>query len=76
MITAAARSISVEPSPPDFAGFGCAAASIDGDHAARLRAGSPPVVARVHEGWTICDLRTVDPADDAVLTDALTACTS
>ena len=30
-----------------------------------------PVVARVHEGSTICDLRTVDPADDGVLAAAL-----
>jgi len=53
-----------------------AGVAIDGDHAARLRVGSLPIVARVHEGWTICDLRTVDPADDGVLADALTACTS
>ena len=53
-----------------------AGVALDGDHAARLRAGSPPVVARVHEGWTICDLRTVDPADDGVLAQSLTACTS
>jgi len=53
-----------------------AGVAVDGDHAARLRTGSPPIVARVHEGWTICDLRTVDPADDRVLADALTACTS
>ncbi len=53
-----------------------AGVAIDGDHAAPLRAGSPPIVARVHEGWTICDLRTVDPADDAVLAEALAACTS
>jgi hypothetical protein len=50
--------------------------AIDGDHAAHLRANSPPIVARVHEGWTTCDLRTVDPADDTVLLDALTRCTS
>jgi L-seryl-tRNA(Ser) seleniumtransferase len=53
-----------------------AGVAVDGDFAARLRAGTPPVVARVHDGRTICDLRTVDPADDAVLADALAACTS
>jgi L-seryl-tRNA(Ser) seleniumtransferase len=45
--------------------------ALDGDHAAALRAGDPPVVARVHEGMTVCDLRTVDPADDPVLAAAL-----
>jgi hypothetical protein len=28
-------------------------------------------VARVHEGATVCDLRTVDPADDQLLAKAL-----
>jgi L-seryl-tRNA(Ser) seleniumtransferase len=45
--------------------------ALAGDHAAALRAGDPPVIARVHEGRTIIDLRTVDPADDAVLAKAL-----
>jgi len=53
-----------------------AGVAIDGDHAARLRAGGPPIVARVHEGWTVCDLRTVDPADDGLLAEALARCTS
>jgi L-seryl-tRNA(Ser) seleniumtransferase len=53
-----------------------AGVAIDGDHAARLRTGAPPIVARVHDGWTICDLRTVDPADDLVLAEALARCTS
>jgi L-seryl-tRNA(Ser) seleniumtransferase len=44
---------------------------LDGDHAAALRANDPPIVARVHDGRTICDLRTVDPADDPVLAKAL-----
>ena len=48
-----------------------AGVALDGDHAARLRANDPPVVARVHEGMTICDLRTVDPLDDPVLAAAL-----
>jgi len=47
--------------------------ALDGDHTAALRAGDPPVIARVHEGRTVLDLRTVDPADDAVVAKALTA---
>jgi L-seryl-tRNA(Ser) seleniumtransferase len=43
-----------------------------GDHLAALRAGTPPVVARVRDGRTSLDLRTVDPADDAVVVAALT----
>lgn len=39
--------------------------------AARLRAGDPPVVVRVADGALLCDLRTVDPADDALLAAAL-----
>jgi L-seryl-tRNA(Ser) seleniumtransferase len=45
--------------------------AVPGDHTAALRANDPPVVARVHEGATVCDLRTVDPADDSVLADAV-----
>jgi L-seryl-tRNA(Ser) seleniumtransferase len=44
-----------------------------GDHLAALRSGTPPVVARVRDGRTSLDLRTVDPADDAVVVAALTA---
>ena len=44
---------------------------LHGDRTAALRAGDPPVIARVHEGRTILDLRSVDPADDAVLAKAL-----
>lgn len=47
--------------------------ALDGDRTASLRAGDPPVIARVHEGRTILDLRTVDPGDDAVLAKALTS---
>jgi L-seryl-tRNA(Ser) seleniumtransferase len=46
---------------------------IDGDHSAALRAGDPPVIARVHDGATVIDLRSVDPADDLLLGKALTA---
>ncbi len=44
---------------------------VDGDHRAALRAHTPPVVARARDGATICDLRTVDPADDRILARAL-----
>jgi L-seryl-tRNA(Ser) seleniumtransferase len=44
---------------------------VDGDHAARLRAGEPPVVARVEQGRTLLDLRTVDPANDKAVAEAL-----
>jgi hypothetical protein len=39
-----------------------------------LRAWSPPVIARVHEGRTVCDLRTVLPEQDDQLVSALAAC--
>jgi len=48
-----------------------AGVALDGDFAARLRRHDPPIVARVHEGMTVCDLRTVDPLDDPVLARAL-----
>lgn len=37
----------------------------------RLRAAEPPVIARIDNGRLLADLRTVDPADDAVLLAAL-----
>jgi len=49
--------------------------ALDGDHTAALRTFSPPVIARVHEGRTIVDLRTVEPADDATVTEAVRAAT-
>ncbi len=48
-----------------------AGVELDGDYAAALRANDPPVVARVNEQTTVIDLRTVDPADDAVVTAAV-----
>jgi L-seryl-tRNA(Ser) seleniumtransferase len=39
--------------------------SIAGDRAADLRAATPPIIARVHEGRTLLDLRTIHPDDDA-----------
>ena len=53
-----------------------AGVAIDGDHTASLRAHEPPVIARVHEGRTVCDLRTVDASDDPVVAKALLSCTS
>jgi L-seryl-tRNA(Ser) seleniumtransferase len=44
-----------------------------GDRTADLRAAAPPVVARVAEGRTVCDLRTVDPGDDPHLARVLAA---
>jgi len=47
--------------------------AVNGDRSATLRLNDPPVVARVDAGRTICDLRTVDPADDEILKSALAA---
>jgi L-seryl-tRNA(Ser) seleniumtransferase len=52
-----------------------AGVALSGDHTATLRAFDPPVIARVHEGRTVVDLRTVEPADDPTLAKALRACT-
>jgi L-seryl-tRNA(Ser) seleniumtransferase len=48
---------------------------VDGDHTAALRAWCPPIIARAHDGSTVCDLRAVDPADDPALETALAAVT-
>ena len=48
-----------------------AGVALEGDHAAALRRGEPAVVARVQDGRTVCDLRTVDPVDDEALAGAL-----
>jgi L-seryl-tRNA(Ser) seleniumtransferase len=45
--------------------------TVVGDLADRLRAHDPPVIARVRDGATVCDLRAVDPTDDAVVREAL-----
>jgi L-seryl-tRNA(Ser) seleniumtransferase len=45
--------------------------AVAGDHTAALRAHEPPVVARVQDDRTVLDLRTVDPADDAVVAKAV-----
>lgn len=51
-----------------------AGVAVPGDHTGALRAWDPPVMARVSDGRTIADLRTVDPADDPVVAEALAAC--
>lgn len=43
----------------------------DGDHRTRLRSRDRPIIARVVDGRTIIDLRTVDPSDDAEIAAAL-----
>ena len=45
--------------------------TLDGDRRSELRSGSLPVMARVNEGATIVDLRSIDPADDAAIVAAL-----
>ena len=45
--------------------------AVDGDVAVALRRADPPVIARVHDGRTVCDLRTVDPADDTHVAKSL-----
>ena len=44
---------------------------VPGDVTGALREWEPPVIARVHEGRTVCDLRTVLPEQDEVLAKAL-----
>ena len=39
-----------------------------------LRAHDPPVIARVRDGRTVVDLRSVDPDDDAMVASALRHC--
>ncbi len=48
-----------------------AGVAVEGDVTAALRAFFPPVVARVVDGRTVCDLRTVAPDQDPVLAKAL-----
>jgi L-seryl-tRNA(Ser) seleniumtransferase len=45
--------------------------AVEGDHTTALRAWDPPIVARVHDGATVLDLRTVDPADDPSVAKAV-----
>jgi L-seryl-tRNA(Ser) seleniumtransferase len=48
--------------------------AVGGDASALLRAWSPPVIARVRDGRTVCDLRTVLSGQDDELASALRAC--
>ncbi len=52
-------------------GLPSAGVRVEGDHGPALRAWDPPIVARVKDGATWCDLRTVDPADDIEVAEAL-----
>jgi len=45
--------------------------SVPGDRLTELRGHATPVIARTRDGRTVLDLRSVDPADDAVLVAAL-----
>jgi L-seryl-tRNA(Ser) seleniumtransferase len=45
--------------------------AVEGDRRAALRRHEPPVIARIEDGRTLCDLRSVDPAMDPALVDAL-----
>ncbi len=45
--------------------------SLPGDHLAALRCHVTPVIARTRDGHTTLDLRSVDAADDAIVTAAL-----
>ena len=50
-----------------------AAVSLPATLAASLRKNNPPVAGRVEDGRLLLDLRTVDPADDAALREAVLA---
>ncbi|HUJ67637.1 MAG TPA: L-seryl-tRNA(Sec) selenium transferase [Acidimicrobiales bacterium] len=52
-------------------GIPSAGIAMEGDVTPALRRSSPPIVARVEDGRTICDLRTVFPEQDSILTKAL-----
>jgi L-seryl-tRNA(Ser) seleniumtransferase len=47
---------------------------IVGDRLTELRACNPPVIARARDGFTLLDLRTVDPDSDAAIVAALRRC--
>jgi L-seryl-tRNA(Ser) seleniumtransferase len=66
------RSVTGGGTLPDRS-FPSAGVAVDGDVTAALRAVEPAIVARVQDGRTVCDLRTVDPADDGHLAKALAA---
>ena len=47
--------------------------TVPGDLRQELRDGPTPIIARVEDDTTICDLRTVDPSDDLLLAEAIAA---
>ena len=47
------------------------AIALDGDRTTALRAATPPIIARVNDGLTFLDLRTIEPSDDATVRAAL-----
>ena len=53
-----------------------AGVAIPGDHTAALRSWDPPIVARVSDGMTVIDLRTVDPGDDETVGKGAAACSA
>ena len=55
------------------AAIASAAIAISGDHLQTLRRATPPLIARVRDDTTLIDVRTIDPADDAVVIDILRA---
>lgn len=55
-------------------GMASVGVSLGGDHLATLRNHTPPVIARVRDGRTVVDLRSVDPHDDTIVVDALREC--
>jgi L-seryl-tRNA(Ser) seleniumtransferase len=48
--------------------------AIPGDHRRTLRAQERPLIARVSEGTTVIDLRTIDPIEDPLIADRLLDC--
>lgn len=46
-------------------------AAVAGDHAEALRSRPRPIIARLSEGATVVDLRTIEPADDEEVAEAL-----
>jgi L-seryl-tRNA(Ser) seleniumtransferase len=50
------------------------AVSVPADLAEPLRRGTPPVVGYLADGRTLLDLRSLDPADDQALVEAVRAC--
>ena len=49
---------------------------VPGDYSESLRLNDPPIICRVVDNSTICDLRTVHPDDDEVVAAALEAAVS